>query len=465
MTTVQFLYLLMTERDLQPTDWCSFMEKDYLGISSTVLVSLLFGLALVLVNSWFNQPTVEEVVPRSTYLMVMIALFFIDTVSFIFMQLYFIYDRRQFSNCILSLAFLSCLIYFIKTVIIIQQIIEGRLTSSVVQNDIAIYYLFRQMSLCVLIFLALVNKVSENTKQRNLFSKKVTLCISSSHYESYDLHIAELTNENGQVVWKASYVTIMIFMWLTLLSVNLYFNGLRCDIWNGVSVIAFCAVLYNISLLFMSRYSVSIWYISRTIEVVSKLTVLVIFMCHIFSALRVTKDIAHRDPLTNIFNRNYFFNELTVQSASAKKTPYCVMIMDIDHFKKVNDTWGHPVGDQVIKTVVNIIGKSIRPDDLLARVGGEEFGVLLTEIDTECAKALAERIRENVERLTGDNPEYAIPQKVTISIGAVVTQKNELNPKEIYQLADNALYEAKETGRNKVVVKEAEILINRKDDE
>lgn len=65
----------MTERDLQPTDWCSFMEKDYLGISSTVLVSLLFGLALVLVNSWFNQPTVEEVVPRSTYLMVMIALF------------------------------------------------------------------------------------------------------------------------------------------------------------------------------------------------------------------------------------------------------------------------------------------------------------------------------------------------------------------------------------------------------
>ena len=79
------------------------MEKDYLRISSTVLVSLLFGLALVLVNSWFNQPGVEEVVPRSTYLMVMIALFFIDTVAFIFMQLYFIYDRRQFSNCVLSL--------------------------------------------------------------------------------------------------------------------------------------------------------------------------------------------------------------------------------------------------------------------------------------------------------------------------------------------------------------------------
>ncbi len=154
------------------------MEKDYLGISSTVLVSLLFGLAFVLVNSWFNQPTVEEVVPRSTYLMVMIALFFIDTVAFIFMQLYFIYDRVQFSNCILSLAFLSCLIYFVKTVIIIQQFIEGHLISSVVQNDIAIYYLFRQMSLCMLILLALVNKVSENNKKRCFFSKKMTLCIS-----------------------------------------------------------------------------------------------------------------------------------------------------------------------------------------------------------------------------------------------------------------------------------------------
>lgn len=208
-------------------------------------------------------------------------------------------------------------------------------------------------------------------------------------------------------------------------------------------MIAFCAVLYNISLLFMSRYSVSTWYISRTIEVVSKLTVMVIFMCHIFSALRVTKNIAHRDPLTNIFNRNYFFNELTVQSASAQKTPYCVMIMDIDHFKKVNDTWGHPVGDQVIKTVVNIIGKSIRPDDLLARVGGEEFGVLLTDIDTERAKALAERIRENVERLTGDNPEYAIPQKVTISIGAVVTQENALNnSKDMDALMATPLWQA-----------------------
>ncbi len=245
MTTVQFLYLLIIKGIYNLQVGVALWKKDYLGISSTVLVSLLFGLALVLVNSWFNQPTVEEVVPRSTYLMVMIALFFIDTVAFIFMQLYFIYDRRQFSNCILSLAFLSCLIYFVKTVIIIQQIIEGRLTSSVVQNDIAIYYLFRQMSLCMLIFLALINKVSENTKQRNLFSKSdfvhkfvlflgdIVAHIFSSHYESYDLHIAELTNENGQVVWKASYVTIMIFMWLTLLSVNLYFNGLRCDIWNG----------------------------------------------------------------------------------------------------------------------------------------------------------------------------------------------------------------------------------------
>ena len=438
------------------------MEKDYLRISSTILVSLLFGLALVLVNSWFNQPGVEEVVPRSTYLMVMIALFFIDTVAFIFMQLYFIYDRRQFSNCILSLAFLSCLIYFVKTVIIIQQIIEGRLTSSVVQNDIAIYYLFRQMSLCILIFLALVNKVSENTKQRNLFSKKMTLCISlffvfggpivahilSSHYESYNLHIAELTNENGQVVWKASYVTIMIFMWLTLLSVNLYFNGLRYDIWNGVTVIAFCAVLYNISLLFMSRYSVSTWYISRTIEVVSKLTVMVIFMCHIFSALRVTKNIAHRDPLTNIFNRNYFFNELTVQSASAKKTPYCVMIMDIDHFKKVNDTWGHPAGNFALRSVAEILKGCLRSNDILGRVGGDEYIIML-----ECEEAdFGEKFRERVKMACKlFNEKSGKPFLVEISLGIAEFRPNiSTDIQQVISLADQQLYEAKKHRKKSV---------------
>ncbi|MEL8354675.1 GGDEF domain-containing protein, partial [Escherichia coli] len=84
-------------RDLQPTGWCSFMEKDYLGISSTVLVSLLFGLALVLVNSWFNQPTVEEVVPRSTYLMWLSAFVFYATFAVFFLDLYFIYYRMHFS--------------------------------------------------------------------------------------------------------------------------------------------------------------------------------------------------------------------------------------------------------------------------------------------------------------------------------------------------------------------------------
>ncbi|WP_411512097.1 MASE4 domain-containing protein [Escherichia coli] len=444
------------------------MKKCISIISSTVLVSLLFGLALVLVEKWFGQLGVEEVVPRSTYLMVMIALFFIVIVISIFMQLYFIYDRRQFSNCVLSQVSLGRLINFVITVIIIQQIIEERLTSSVVQNNIAIYYLFRQMSLCILIFLALVTEFSEEERKRFLFSKKMTLCISlffvfggpivahilSSHYESCNLYIAELTNENGQMAWKASYVTIMIFMWLTLLSVNLYFNGLCSGFKEEVTVIAFCAVLYNISLLFMSRYSVSTWYISRTNKIVCELTVMVIFMCHIFSALRVTKNIAHRDPLTNIFNRNYFFIELDDQSASSHERADRIMIMDIDHFKKVNDTWGHPVRDRWLDTIMTLAGKSIRTGAFCTSFGGEEFGVLLTDIVTKLEEIPPERIWETRERLTGDNPEYAIPQNSPISIGAVVTQENALNPNEIYRLADNALYAATKSERNKVVVRD-----------
>lgn len=118
-----------------------------------------------------------------------------------------------------------------------------------------------------------------------VFGGLIVVYIFFSYYESYNLYIVELINENGQVVWKVLYVIIMIFMWLILFLVNLYFNGLCYDIWNGVMVIVFCVVLYNIFLLFMSRYSVFIWYISCIIEVVSKLIVMVIFMCYIFSVL------------------------------------------------------------------------------------------------------------------------------------------------------------------------------------
>ncbi|MEL8218830.1 hypothetical protein J4U42_24760, partial [Escherichia coli] len=91
-----FLYLLIIERDLQPTDWCSFMEKYYLRSSINVFVRLLFGVALGLVYSWFNHPGGEAVVPQSTYLWEMIVFFFFDSVAFFFWQFYFIVISGQF---------------------------------------------------------------------------------------------------------------------------------------------------------------------------------------------------------------------------------------------------------------------------------------------------------------------------------------------------------------------------------
>ena len=442
------------------------MKKEHVRIGSTVIFSLIFGFAFIWANSWFFQHPVEWGVPQSTYLIVMIALFFIDTIAFIFMQLYFIYNRQEFSNCILSLAFLSCLIYFVQTVITVQQPVDSHADISIITNDVAIYYLFRQINLCLLIVLALICKIFENRKQRANRLKKTMLIISltclfivpfvshvvSSHHEILSLDLVEYVSAYKKIDLDTIHITVIIVMWLALLLANLYYNRFRYDIWNGVSVIAFSAVLYNMAILFSNGNSAFVWYVSRSVEIFSKLTVMSIFMCHIFHALRVTKDIAHRDPLTNIFNRSYFFNELKGQVNSGDNKPFCVMIMDIDHFKSVNDTWGHPEGDKVIKAVVDIIGKSIRPDDVLARVGGEEFGVMLTHLERKEGEELAERIRKNVEQLTDNNPQYAIAQKVTISIGVVVTQGDVLHPSDIYRLADNALYNAKATGRNKVIV-------------
>ncbi|EHK3040031.1 MASE4 domain-containing protein, partial [Escherichia fergusonii] len=154
------------------------MKKEYVRIGSTVIFSLILGFAFILANSWFFQHPVEWGVPQSTYLIVMIALFFIDTIAFIFMQLYFIYNRQEFSNCILSLAFLSCLIYFVQTVITVQQPVDSHADISIITNDVAIYYLFRQINLCLLIVLALICKVFENRKQRANRLKKTMLIIS-----------------------------------------------------------------------------------------------------------------------------------------------------------------------------------------------------------------------------------------------------------------------------------------------
>ncbi len=166
------------------------------------------------------------------------------------------------------------------------------------------------------------------------------------------------------------------------------------------------------------------------------------------------EQLAITDPLTKIYNRRFFYEvaETEVTHAKQNRALFAIIIFDIDHFKNVNDTYGHNIGDQVLINLANLCQKNIRSVDLFARFGGEEFVILMPGTNHIAAKETAERLREIVAKTpmaTTEQTEISI----TISLGIANWQHS--NPLEINALidrADQALYQAKDDGRNQVIV-------------
>ena len=157
------------------------------------------------------------------------------------------------------------------------------------------------------------------------------------------------------------------------------------------------------------------------------------------------------DALTNLNNRRQFETRLKQEIATTKrqKNPLCAMMIDIDFFKKVNDTYGHASGDTVLRTVAAIIKEHLRESDIPARYGGEEFAVLLPYTHIEEAQIVGERLRKAVEETSIPIDKKNI--NVTISMGLAEFEPT-LTGEELFKNADKALYEAKESGRNRVCI-------------
>ncbi len=162
--------------------------------------------------------------------------------------------------------------------------------------------------------------------------------------------------------------------------------------------------------------------------------------------------LAVTDKLTKLYNRHYLDTHLKnlISQALASRRPMSLMILDMDHFKAVNDTYGHDVGDEVLRALAEVMVSTIRSADLAARYGGEEFVVLMPETDASRAYEAAERLRKKVE-----STPFAISHAdgqifKTLSIGHATIQPTDV-PETLLKRADAALYEAKNTGRNKVL--------------
>ena len=157
------------------------------------------------------------------------------------------------------------------------------------------------------------------------------------------------------------------------------------------------------------------------------------------------------DGLTKLNNHRYFQDELlrAFEESARYQRPLSLAMVDIDFFKKVNDTHGHAVGDEVLKAVASLFRESIRTTDLVARYGGEEFAVMMPETELDDAMIFAEKIRALVESAPIDTQAGPVPATVSIGVASVPFTRVK-GPKELIVAADKALYRAKRAGRNQV---------------
>ena len=165
--------------------------------------------------------------------------------------------------------------------------------------------------------------------------------------------------------------------------------------------------------------------------------------------------IASEDALTRLANRRRFDETLLTafRSLRSRDRPMALVLVDVDYFKRFNDHYGHPAGDEALKRVSDVLRQSIRSDvDTAARYGGEEFALILPTADETSAPIVAERVRSGVEALEIKN-EGSPYEYLTVSIGIAILGPDHhlLDPKELLLAADRALYAAKDTGRNRII--------------
>jgi diguanylate cyclase (GGDEF)-like protein/PAS domain S-box-containing protein len=161
--------------------------------------------------------------------------------------------------------------------------------------------------------------------------------------------------------------------------------------------------------------------------------------------------LATRDPMTNCLNRRSFYEifQKCFDEAREEHRELAAFMVDIDHFKSVNDNFGHAAGDEIIKIVAAILHENVREFDLVARYGGEEFAVVLLDIDEDGAKSIANRIRKAIENSSA--PDHLDGRGITASLGVSMLSKGAVDKEALLDEADQALYVAKESGRNRVI--------------
>jgi diguanylate cyclase (GGDEF)-like protein len=175
--------------------------------------------------------------------------------------------------------------------------------------------------------------------------------------------------------------------------------------------------------------------------------------CFLYKKTEELKELSIKDSLTGVFNRRYFSNRLSeeISRFNRYKQPFSILMIDIDEFKKHNDTHGHLIGDKILKILGATILSSLRNLDIAARYGGDEFILLLSQTPKIDAVNIANRIKENIEKAYLSYQEELTFSDITVSIGLASFPDDASSATELIEKADQALYLAKKSGRNRLV--------------
>jgi diguanylate cyclase (GGDEF)-like protein len=167
--------------------------------------------------------------------------------------------------------------------------------------------------------------------------------------------------------------------------------------------------------------------------------------------------LATSDPLTGLLNRGYVDDRFAIELSRARRyrTPLTIAVIDADRFKFLNDTYGHPMGDLVLRKLGEIFRESFRQSDTAGRYGGEEFVVILPETELETAQQKLESVRELVAHTSFELPKRGQKVQVTISAGLASFPQDGETTSELFALADDRMFQAKNQGRNRVVTSNA----------
>ena len=439
-------------------------------------VQFFFGCVIVIgVLNSLSIGLEEKVSSFSPLLFPMLTIFLLvfHLVIACFMVMKYWCDRTRLYLMAFAFAYIGSAMLMVGTLSSFPAWLDLHQLNVVNYNDAMIFLTFRHLLMSILfITSALLYAIRNRPLSRkfhfsfllgaSLFTVvMVTLAwLYSSYSPLLSLDLVDNETRHYMLMWKNTISVVLILFWVVSLATLMMITRVRNMFWVGGNFICVCYIV-TLGMLFLGGHAEDItWYRARLFETVATVLIIFILLYDVFNLYRASHlkyqqsyQNSIRDPLTRLYNRSYFYDALNHSLRTAnERHPVSVIVSDLDRFKRINDNYGHLQGDKVLQFVARLLMDSIRPEDIAARIGGEEFVLLLNHTSSDAARQVAERIRLKLSSVDSASSEGQLPEPITISMGVFTATSANTSAETCVECADKAMYEAKETGRNRVVV-------------